>query len=74
MIRLYDLKEGDVINARCTDDNGKLIGDQIVFHHLDGMYSYCTVKGTDKPVHLAGATPLKEEGDGTYSLTEEEDE
>lgn len=35
----------------------------VIFDHLDGMYSYCTVaegKSKGKPFHLSASTPLKE--------------
>jgi len=45
----------------------------ITFHHLDGMYSYCTAdwrKKEESIIHLSRMTPLKKEGD--YYFMEEE--
>lgn len=41
------------------------------FHHLDGMYSYCTVDGDEeKVVHLNASTPLVELGNDEYKIEE----
>ncbi len=58
-IRLYNLSKGARIKADCFDEEGKKIGDFIIFDHLDGMYSYCTVANTNKVIHLSVITPLK---------------
>lgn len=34
-------------------------GDELNFHHIDGMYSYCTTD-TGKIVHIAAWTLVKE--------------
>jgi hypothetical protein len=34
-------------------------GDELTFHHIDGMYSYCTTD-TGKVVHVAAWTLVKE--------------
>lgn len=68
-MKLYDIPRGSIINAETSSDEG-VLGNQITFHHLDGMYSYCTVVGNDdKVVHLGATQALKKEKDGTYSLT-----
>lgn len=39
------------------------------FHHLDGMYSYCTIDGHDDHiVHLSASTPLVELGNDEYQI------
>lgn len=69
MIRLYDLKKGAEIYGLEPDGDKDGI---VVFDHLDGMYSYCYVKGhKDKAVHLSVITPLKRVGEH-YMLEREE--
>ncbi len=45
-----------------------MLGEQkkavILYHHIDGMYSYCTVEGTEDVVHLHIGTELKKYKDG----------
>lgn len=59
-MKLYELpnyKEAEV------DVNGV----KVIFHHIDGMYSYCWLK--DNPehlVHLMIGTELEKQPDGTY--------
>lgn len=56
-MQLYEIPKGSKIMELCNDDST-----YIIFHHLDGMYSYCeTEKGN--PVHLSVLTPLKKVGD-----------
>lgn len=62
-ICLYDIPRESRIKAETRDDNGEKLGDFIIFHHLDGMYSYCTVEGTDKVCHLGATQKLKKVGD-----------
>lgn len=43
------------------------------FHHLDGMYSYCTVDGEDdRVIHLSASTPLVEMGNDEYRIDDQE--
>lgn len=59
-LKLYDLPRGS-----------KLVIDglNVIFDHIDGMYSYCTwvPDGTEKtplhPFHLAASAPMKKVGD-----------
>ena len=42
-------------------------GAMLTFHHVDGMYSYCTIDNMEKDeaynvVHLSVMTPLKKKG------------
>lgn len=67
-MKLYDIPKGSRIKAETSDDNGKL-GDFIIFHHLDGMFSYCTVEGMpDKVCHLAATQELTLTEHGYYEL------
>ena len=57
-MKLYDIPEHSKIYEECSDDSTFLI-----FHHLDGMYSYCkTEKGG--VMHLRGDTQLESYKDG----------
>lgn len=55
-MKLYEIPEGSKIKTE------KGI---ITFHHIDGMYSFCTADGVtgNNIVHLNASTPLKKEGD-----------
>lgn len=57
-----------VIRAKVTDNKGNKIGDYVVFHHCDGMYSYCTVQGTEVAVHFSRFQELELADDGIYHL------
>lgn len=70
-IKLYNLPqrvEGGIKVHGLKDDKDKDI--VVVFHHLDGMYSYCTIQDTDKLVHLSASTPLVELEGGEYKIDE----
>lgn len=58
-MKLFDIPKESRIKENCYNDKGKLIGSVIVFKHIDGMYSYCTVEGTTEIVHLSAHTPLR---------------
>lgn len=72
-MKLYDLPQradpAPRIYGAKEQDTGKDI--VILFSHLDGAYSYCTIEGTDKVVHLSAATPLTKFEDG-YKIGETE--
>lgn len=63
VLRLYDIPRFSRIKAETHDEHGNKIGDFILFHKLDGAYSYCTIEGTDTPCHLGAFQPLKKTGD-----------
>lgn len=60
ILTLQDIPEGSKIHAITNlSQKGKM--SVITFHHLDGMYSYCTVDGHpagSNTLHLSFATPL----------------
>lgn len=61
-MKLYDIPRGSKLMLE-VNGSGKL--EPCTFHHLDGMYSYCTVdrleaeKDGSGVFHLGGAQPLK---------------
>lgn len=60
IVALQDIPEGSEIHAitNLSVDGKKSV---IKFHHLDGMYSYCTIQGAEpgkNTIHLSFATPL----------------
>lgn len=57
-MKLNDVPKGSVIVADVTDDKGTTSEQEITFHHLDGMYSYCTLPSGDT-AHLSVMTPLE---------------
>lgn len=61
-MKLYDIPKGSKIKEKCYNAEKKLIGDVIIFDHIDGMYSYCTIEGTKEVIHLSASTPLKKVG------------
>lgn len=75
MIRLYDLvdqrdKGIQIQGIKTSADGVTFKEDLITFHHIDGMYSYCTTEN-GSVVHLSVSTPLKKIHDTLYELTDE---
>lgn len=69
-MKLYEIPKGSIINAE-TKNGDEVLGTQIKFHHIDGMYSYCTVVGKEDNVcHLGVSQELELQEDGTYNLKE----
>lgn len=62
-MKLFQLPQGAKIKAECFNDKNEKIGDVIIFHRIDGMFSYCTIEGTKEPVHLEASTQLQKIGD-----------
>ena len=66
IMKLYEIPEGSRIKAQCKQRD-KILGEYIIFHHPDGMYSYCTVEGLpDEVVHLGVLQELKKSNEGDY--------
>ena len=60
-MKLYDIPEQSKIYEECSDDSTYLI-----FHHIDGMYSYCkSEKGG--VMHIGASQELSKYKDG-YKL------
>lgn len=67
-MKLYEIPEGSRIKAETSNEKGKL-GDYIIFHHLDGAFSFCTVEGKPEEVcHLSVNQELKLSDEGYYEL------
>jgi hypothetical protein len=66
-MKLHEIPRGSRIKVETSNENGKL-GDRIIFHRTDGMYSYCTVKDTEHVCHLHVLQELekKEDEEGEY--------
>lgn len=45
----------------------------VIFNHIDGMYSHCTVVDSGATVHLAAVAPMKKVDDH-YELADASDE
>jgi len=60
-MKLHEIPKGSKIKVRLTSGREVFI----IFHHLDGMYSYCTLDDgdSDNTVHLSRFTPLKKVDD-----------
>lgn len=73
-IKLYNLPQrtdkGIKIHGLKDDKKKDIV---VLFHHLDGAYSYCTIEDTDKTVHLSASTPLVELENGEYKIDGEAD-
>jgi hypothetical protein len=56
-MKLYDVPDGSRIRLKCDTTEHPIEHrdfapeEELLFHHIDGMYSYCTDKN-GKPVHL----------------------
>jgi len=66
-MKLHEIPQGSRIKAETFNGKNEKLGDFIVFHRLDGAYSYCTVDGTDEVCHLSANQELKEVS-GYYEL------
>ena len=66
-MKLYEIPKGSRIKAKTTNDKGKL-GDFIIFHHLDGAFSFCTVEDTEEVCHLSANQELVLSEEGYYEL------
>jgi len=70
MPKLYEIPNGSKLRVEL-----QVIGEDeyrlrlCTFHHVDGMYSLCTVDGEDETFHLSVSTPLKLV-DGAYEIEE----
>ena len=53
-MKLYELPKQTKIRVQGLEVNGKL-QEELLFSHIDGMYSYCTTK-TGEIIHLPAWT------------------
>lgn len=74
-MKLYELPrdKGIRIKAETRAINEQKLGDYIIFHHIDGMYSYCTVENAPGEIcHLSANQEIKyHEEDKAYHLVED---
>jgi len=58
---LHEIPEGSIIRIECGLSKEDQKERDITFHHLDGMYSYCTVEidGKEHVLHLSASAPLR---------------
>lgn len=60
MKKLYEIPRGSKIKLYAPNGDSEIA----TFHHLDGMYSYCTLEGGHGgTIHLSALTPLSDAGD-----------
>lgn len=64
-MRLYEIPSDSIIQVNCSDGSS-----HIKFHHMDGLFSFCTSE-LGNPVHLHALTELAQSMDGTYTIVEE---
>ncbi len=60
---LHEIPEGSKLKIDVASKENSPIDAEVTFHHLDGMYSYCTIDDNgwigDRTLHLSANTPLK---------------
>ncbi len=62
-MKLYEIPEESKIKVTVSDGSGENAREEMItFHHLDGMYSYCTTENGEA-VHLSASTPMKKTED-----------
>lgn len=68
-MKLYELPKNSKIRIKGLTINGEL-SEELLFHHIDGMYSYCTANdGT--VIHLGASTECELiENNKTYEIKE----
>ena len=63
-MKLYEIPKDSRIKAETTNKVGEKMGEFIIFHHIDGAYSYCTVEGKpEEACHLSASQELKKVDD-----------
>jgi hypothetical protein len=67
-MKLYEIPKKSIIKTKSA--TGKDV--DILFWHIDGAYSYCTIEDgdPDNVIHLSASTPLKKVND--YYVFEED--
>jgi hypothetical protein len=63
-LKLYDIAQESKILCEVSDGSKF-----VIFHHLDGAYSYCTSE-KGGIIHLSGSTPLVPVSNGVYKIKE----
>lgn len=57
-MELYELKKGDRFQVDIRDESGLRDHAVYIFDHLDGMYSYIHIEGSDAITHFKQWTPV----------------
>ena len=65
LFKLYEIPRDSKIFCELEDGSTFL-----TYHHLDGMYSYCTTE-KGNVAHLSASTPLVKHKDRAYSIKQE---
>lgn len=74
-MKLYEIPLESRIKAEVRNAKGETIGTHIIFHRIDGMYSFCTVEGNDKEAaNLPADQELFINEEGVYELVPYEGE
>lgn len=56
-MKLYDVPKNSRIRIEGLEING-ILTEELNFHHIDGMYSYCTTDN-ELVVHLSASTDVE---------------
>lgn len=72
MSKLHDIPRGSRIRVKASIGGAPESDEIIVFHKIDGAYSFCTIEGKPEAgaCHLSACTPLRLMDDGTYEISE----
>jgi len=76
MMRLFEIPNGSKLKLSVSKDGESFGEETITFHHVDGMYSFCTVDAWpegENVCHLSAVAPMKKVDDH-YELDEEPNE
>ena len=83
-MKLHEIPKGSRIKTETFEyntvepdnhDHDRKLGDFIIFHYIDGAFSYCTVEGLeDKVCHLSVSQELKWNEEGYYELVANQDQ
>lgn len=60
-MKLYDIPKQSKLKLTIVNGDTER-EDMVTFHHIDGMYSYCTTSD-GAVVHLSASTPMKKVDD-----------
>ena len=71
-VKLHQVPRGSIIKCKVKNEGKGSTPAEVKFHHLDGMYSYCTIvkpkRLEDEVVHLHRMASLTLVSEGVYKL------